>query len=86
MKPKSKLTIRVTMRDIKLGVPRNEEKCPVAIAASRAFKAPMNAVPYSIWGKHSWNRRVKPPFAVTKKILRYDQGKGMKPFQFTVTV
>jgi len=87
---KSKITIRVTKMDIERGFPLSENRCPVALAASRAFHKPMSAVPSSIWERSAsrsiWDKRIKLPESVGDKILRYDQGKGMKPFQFTVEV
>lgn len=84
------ITIRVTKRDIERGFMRNENRCPVALAASRAFKKPMSAVPSSICeqsaSRNKWDKRIKLPESVGDKILRYDQGKGMKPFQFTVSI
>ena len=87
MKPKSKITIRVTKRDIELGMPMSDFHNPVAISACRVFKKPMFANPSRLWSAINGNNKCDfIPEEVGLKMIRYDQGKGMKPFSFTVRV
>lgn len=83
---KTKWTIRVTAKDIEIGIPKDEGTCPIALAASRVFKRKMYVSRQHIWPDDFETERwqIDIPGYVGKEIFDYDHGKQMKPFSFQV--
>ena len=80
--------VRVTAADIKRGVARNCLRCPVANAVRRQFGAVSVAVNnHQVSVDRGYAAFVAPvPLAVRLQIHRYDEGRAMAPFEFSLEV
>lgn len=75
-------TIYVTPDDIEIGVRRNALHCPVANAMKRHWPSP------AVGNEYCWptDAAVKLPMSAQRFTERFDAGKPVKPFKFTLKV
>ena len=78
------MKINVTKRDIECGVRWDSEKCPVARAARRMQDDARVSNYILCYGPESRQRRVELPGVAREFIGRFDAGKEVEPFSFTV--
>lgn len=83
---KTKLEINVTEGDIKRGIKENTLTCPIARATNRAFKY-KEGVAVGVWTLSLYLSKNKPilvnlPIKAQRFIIRFDDGKKVKPFKF----
>lgn len=78
------MKVTVTEDDIKFGIPKCSESCPVAIAIKRLY--PDRVVKVGITGiylvKDGITHVYKMPKEITVAITSYDYGKPMTPVEF----
>jgi hypothetical protein len=80
-------TILVTVEDITNGIRHDCAKCPIALAATRAFGKPViaGALYLQFWGGNGY-RQVSLPHDVRDWIIAFDSNRltETQPFEFTV--
>lgn len=77
-------TIRVTKKDIANGEPGRTRLCPVALAVKRQWR-PVEVQKRAIY-VCSDDRRISLPITVGRFIMRFDDGKTVKPFSFKIRI
>lgn len=81
------MKIKVTQEDIAKGIPEDEGSCPVALALKHAG---MMDVEVSLERAEAWYGRrlfnVELPSKARRFIKRFDAGKLVKPFSFTLNI
>lgn len=83
-----KIRVKVTKRDIKLGLREDMTRCPVALALHhRKFKA-ANVCYNLISLDGLWYRpeSIPSPKSVERFVKRFDAGKPVRPFSFTLKI
>lgn len=82
---KSVKMVNVTAKDIKNGCPQRADSCPITLAVKRLLKTD-NDVETSdvieVFGKSGGSEFYRVPKKATNFILRFDEGKPVKPFKF----
>ena len=78
------MKINVTKRDIERGVKRDAELCPVARAARRIQNGAAVDGEDLYYGPRSRRRVVALPTVAKEFVGRFDAGKKVEPFSFTV--
>jgi hypothetical protein len=83
-----RIRVRVSQRDINTGQPMEDTQCPIAKAFRRASGKRNVEVTFSrifiggMWSQHSYSYKL--PSSAINFIRRFDDGKKVKPFEFTV--
>lgn len=79
------MIVDVTQDDIDKGERFRGYACPIALAASRAFKEPKAAMGDGLRDAATW--RITHTFTETtrRRMQQFDEGHGMKPFRFRAT-
>jgi hypothetical protein len=78
-----KVRVRVTEKDIVVGVYGSCFRCPIARAMARVFRTQIHVGSCS-FSRAGWYRFL--PTEACDFISRFDEGKTVKPFSFTVNV
>lgn len=87
----NKVNIEVTEDDIAHGLPHDPSCCPVAKALARAMPGAMVSVGCAYLSVYRPETRNPPfyaglPFEAMRFIRRFDGGKEVQPFAFTVSI
>jgi hypothetical protein len=76
------MIINVLQKDIKNGVANTCDKCPVALAVRRATHKRVKVGYVFVGVNRTWYGL---PKEATTFIKRFDMGKSVKPFRFTIS-
>jgi hypothetical protein len=77
------ISVHVTDKDIREGIPRNPGCCPVARALGRTFGRPVQVSGYGV-DFHGLECVVRMPAGVASFIHAYDDFRQVRPFDFTL--
>lgn len=87
MTPKTRrVKITVTKKDIQMGLPSDSCLCPIARAVRRVLGRGVRVWRYGVYRRLSEDDFAEFPERVTQFIDRFDDGKPVKPFTFTLRI